>query len=191
MTASNAGASVAADRPLSKNKVPGLFFELLQYPRRFVFESRAARQIVSRALRAVLCALGVTLLLSACASVPSQEMSDARRALDAAEQAEARRLLPLAMKRASTKLESANSALRAGQYDEARLLAREAREEAIAVRVLAGRSEEIRQAVASARAQGRAWQDMDQLMHRAIAMSRDGDIKGALSVSEKAIGMLR
>lgn len=118
-------------------------------------------------------------------------MSDARRALDAAEQAEARRLLPLAMNRASTKLESANSALRAGQYDEARQLAREAREEAIAVRVLAGRSEEIRQAVASARAQGRAWQDMDQLMQRAIAMSRDGDIKGALSVSEKAIEMLR
>ena len=164
-----------------------LFAEFLQCPRRLVFGRRTA----SRNVRSVLASLGVALLLSACASVPSQEMSDARRALDAAEQAEARRLLPLAMKRATTTLESANSALRAGQYDEARQLARKARDEAIAVRVLAGRSEAIRQGVASARAQGRAWQDMDQLMQRAIALSRDGDIKGALSVSEKAIEMLR
>lgn len=185
------GASVAAATLGLKNKVPGLFVELLQCPCRFVFGRCAARQIVSRTFRAALCALGMTLLLSGCASVPSQEMSDARRALDAAEQAEARRLLPLAMKRANTTLESANSALRAGQYDEARRLAREARDEAIAVRVLAARSEEIRQGVASARAQGRSWQGMDELMQRAIAMSRDGDTKGALSVSEKAIGMLR
>ncbi|MFT5445832.1 MAG: hypothetical protein ACI9DC_000993 [Gammaproteobacteria bacterium] len=171
--------------------MPELFAEVLQCPRRFVFGRRIARLIALRGVRSVLALVGVTLLLSACASVPSQEMSDARRALDAAEQAEARRLLPLAMKRASTTLESANSALRAGQYDEARQLAREARDEAIAVRVLAGRSEEIRHSVASARAQGRAWQDMDQLMQRAIAMSRNGDIKGALSLSEKAIGMLR
>jgi hypothetical protein len=122
-----------------------LFAEVLQCPRRFVFGRRIARLIALRGVRSVLALVGVTLLLSACASVPSQEMSDARRALD----------------------------------------------EAIAVRVLAGRSEEIRHSVASARAQGRAWQDMDQLMQRAIAMSRNGDIKGALSLSEKAIGMLR
>ena len=171
--------------------MPEVLADFFQCPRRLVFGRRTACRIASRNVRSVLASLGVALLLSACASVPSQEMSDARRALDAAEQAEARRLLPLAMKRATTTLESANSALRAGQYDEARQLARKARDEAIAVRVLAGRSEEIRQGVASARAQGRAWQDIDQLMQRAIAMSRDGDIKGALSVSEKAIGMLR
>ena len=171
--------------------MPELFSELLQFPRRLRFGRRTARGIASRSVRSVLVSLGAALLLSACASVPSQEMSDARRALDAAEQAQARRLLPLALKRASTTLESANSALRAGQYDEARQLALEARDEAIAVRVLAARSEQIRQGIASARAQGRAWQGMEQLLQRAIAMSRDGNIKGALSVSEQAMGMLR
>lgn len=144
-----------------------------------------------RSVRGVFAPLAILLLLSACASVPSQEMSDARRALDAAEQADARRLLPLAMQRASSTLDSANSALRAGQYNEARQLALDAREEAIAVRVLAARSERVRLAVATARAQGRDWQAVDELMQRAIAMSREGDMEGALSVSERAIEMLR
>ncbi len=166
--------------------MPDLFAVLLHRPRRLALERQTAQSRVHR----VLAVLVVSLLLSACASVPSQEMSDARRALDAAEQADARRLLPLAMKRASTTLDNANSALRAGQYDEARQLALDAREEAIAVRVLAARSEQVRLAVAAARAQGRAWQPIDELMQRAIAMSREGDLKGALSVSEKVLEML-
>jgi len=113
-------------------------------------------------------------------------MSDARRALNAAEQADARRLLPITMGRASASLDSANSALRAGQYEQARLLARSARDEAIAARVLATRLVQVREAIARARAEDRAWQDAEQLVQRALEMSRAGDTRGALSSVEQA-----
>jgi len=131
-------------------------------------------------------AIGLVSILGACASVPSQEMSDARRALNAAEQADARRLLPITMGRASASLDSANSALRAGQYEQARLLARSARDEAIAARVLATRLVQVREAIARARAEDRAWQDAEQLVQRALEMSRAGDTRGALSSVEQA-----
>ena len=135
-------------------------------------------------------AIGAALMLTACASVPSQEMSDARRALDAASQAGAQRLLPVAMGRASTTLDSATSALRAGQYDEARVLALSARDEAIDSRVLATRLVQIREGIAKARTEGRAWQEADRLMQRALTSSRAGDASGALSSSEQALLLL-
>ena len=150
---------------------------------------RSAQVILRRASRHVLVfalTIGFALLVGACASVPSQEMSDARRALNAAEQADARRLLPITMGRASANLDSANSALRAGQYEQARLLARSARDEAIAARVLATRLVQVREAIARARAEDRAWQDAEQLVQRALAMSRAGDTRGALSSVEQA-----
>ena len=117
-------------------------------------------------------------------------MSDARRALDAAEQADARRLLPDAMGRASATLDNANSALRAEQYDEARVLAASARDEAIATRQLATRLVRIREAISTARAEGREWQAAEALVQRALDMSRAGNTSGALSVIEQAALLL-
>ena len=133
---------------------------------------------------------GAALMLVGCASVPSQEMSDARRALDAASQADAQRLLPIAMGRASATLDSASSALRAGQYDKARVLALSARDEAIDTRVLATRLVQIREGIAKARSEGRAWQEADRLMQRALANSRAGNTSGALSSAEQALLLL-
>ena len=130
-------------------------------------------------------------MLSACASLPSQEMSDARRALDAALQADARRMLPLELARATAKLQGANDALRVGHYDEARELARAVRDEAIAARVLASRLVHVQGVMATARAQGRGLQDIDVLIRRALEMSRAGDSSGALAIVEQAATSLR
>lgn len=159
-------------------------------PGRGVVRRVALAALLRPALVAVL-AIGAALMQSGCASVPSQEMSDARRALDAALHAGARQLVPSAVERADSTLESASSALRAGQYDEARDLARSSRDEAIAARMLATRLVQIKEAIASARAEGRAWQYTDQLMQRALAMSRAGDTPGALSIADQAVKSLR
>ena len=135
--------------------------------------------------------IGCVTMLSACLSVPSQEMSDARRALEAAVQADVRRLLPIELGRATAKLDSANDALRAGHYDEARELARSARDAAIAARVLATRLVQVRAGVAAARAQGHEWQGADALLQHALEMSREGDTGGALSIVERVAASLR
>ena len=129
--------------------------------------------------------------LGACMSVPSQEMSDARRALDAAVHADARRLLPITIGRASATLDRANDALRAGQYDEARVLARAAQDEAIAARQLAIRLVQIRQGLAEVRDQGQEWRHIEQLVQRALALARAGDTGGALLTSEQAQAALQ
>ena len=154
-------------------------------------DRRVTQGGLSRLWRATAVVMGFCLMLSACVSVPSQEMSDARRALDSAEQAGARTVLPDAMGRASAALDSASRALRAGQYDDARGLARAARDEAIAARMLATRLQQIKAAIAAARTEGRAWQDAEQLLQRALQMSRAGDSDGALSVADKAAISLR
>ncbi|MFT5173432.1 MAG: hypothetical protein ACI8W7_001609 [Gammaproteobacteria bacterium] len=135
--------------------------------------------------------IGCVTMLSACLSVPSQEMSDARRALDAAVQADARRLLPIELGRANAKLDSANEALRSGHYDEARELARSARDAAIVARVLAARLVQVRAGIATARAQGHELQGAEALIQQALKISRDGDTDGALLIVEQVALSLR
>ena len=130
-------------------------------------------------------------MLSACLSVPSQEMSDARRALDAAVQADARRLLPIELGRANSKLDSANDALRSGHYDAARELALSARDAAIATRMLAARLVQVRARIAAARSQGDELQGVEALIQHALKISREGDTGGALLVIERVASSLR
>lgn len=129
--------------------------------------------------------------LAACAGVPSQEMSDARRAFDAAVQADAQQLTPSAIQRASRKLDDANVALRAGKYEQARQLADIARHEAIAARTLSEQLRALQKLITQARTQNQPWQEAQQMMEQAQLASGGGDAKGALALVQRAVNSLR
>lgn len=73
-------------------------------------------------------------LSAACASIPSQEMSDARQAVQAAQEADAGTLAPEQLSEAQRLLEEARGALNLGNYSAARDYARRAKETAIRAR---------------------------------------------------------
>jgi hypothetical protein len=79
------------------------------------------------------------LVLTACASAPVQEMSDARQAIRAARQAGAEQHAPYELATAQQLLNAAETELERRAYDDARLLAEDAREAATRARQAAGR----------------------------------------------------
>ena len=99
--------------------------------------TRAATRIIWR-WRSVLLA-GSVALLPACASLPAQEMSDARQAVDAAMQAGGDQKAAMQMKQARAALAEAEAALNRLQYKTARQLAQQARSEAIEAQQLAAK----------------------------------------------------
>lgn len=77
-----------------------------------------------------LAALVVALVLGGCASAPVQEMSDARQAIQAAEDAGAEQVAPEALQDARLLLDRAQKKLARQAYNSARTDAREARRRA-------------------------------------------------------------
>ncbi len=90
--------------------------------------SRSPRSCFYRIFFAGLLSVG---LLSACAGVPVQEMSDARQAVEAARQADARIYAPEELQAAENLLQRAEEALTEGYYRQAREDAEAAREQAV------------------------------------------------------------
>ena len=84
----------------------------------------------ARSMAARLAAVAALLLLAACAGAPVQEMSDARQAIQAAEEAGAREHAPGAFSDAQKLLSSAEQKLQIRAYSGARHDAREARRRA-------------------------------------------------------------
>ena len=84
----------------------------------------------ARSMAARLTAVAALLLLAACAGAPVQEMSDARQAIQAAEEAGAREHAPGALSDAQRLLTSAEQKLQIKAYSGARHDAREARRRA-------------------------------------------------------------
>ena len=76
----------------------------------------------------VLCLLG--LLLTGCVSLPSQEMSDARRAIQVAQNAGAQKSVSRTFEHAEQAISAAGKALSQGNYKEAALHAQLAKEKA-------------------------------------------------------------
>lgn len=153
--------------------------------------TRLPRRGARVALLALMLAAPLASMLSGCAAVPSQEMSDARRAVDAARDAQAPQHAPAAMERAAGALERASEALRAGDYDRARALATTARDEAIAARMLADQVAQVEHAIADARAGGRPWRGAAALLDEALAASSRGDSERALKLAERALALAR
>lgn len=78
--------------------------------------------------------LGIIFALTACASAPVQEMSDARQAIQAAHAAGAERVARDTLLSARSLLEQAERELESGRYREARRNARDARAQAVLAR---------------------------------------------------------
>lgn len=88
-------------------------------------EFRARSRLATRCA-----AVAALLLLAGCASAPVQEMSDARQAIQAAEEAGAAAYAPEALQDAKRLLTSAERKLQREAYQSARIDAREARRRA-------------------------------------------------------------
>jgi hypothetical protein len=129
--------------------------------------------------------------LGGCASVPSQEMSDARRALDAARAARAAELVPEVMARADGALADASDALRRGDFERARARADAARESAIVARRLAIRIDAVDAELRAARDAGRPWEGAHDLLVHARRVAEEGDVERALAVVDRAEALLR
>ena len=79
----------------------------------------------------------LAVLLTACAAIPAQEMSDARQAIRAAERAGAEKHAPELLAEAQRLVETARLNIQKGEYREAREEAVLAREKAMEARRLA------------------------------------------------------
>ena len=141
--------------------------------------------------RAVAAAASLAALLGACAAVPSQQMSDARRALGAAREAQSERLAPGLFARASATLDRASEALRAGDYEAARTLAAEAHSQAMQARSFAERVSATEASIDAARREGRPWEGARQLLDEAGALAEEGDLERALERLDRADALAR
>lgn len=88
----------------------------------------------SSSLRTSLITLALALAITACGSLPVQEMSDARQALQAAAEAGAKVKAETLYTEADQLLEQAEAALKMNDYKTARNLADQAKEKAILAR---------------------------------------------------------
>lgn len=78
----------------------------------------------------------IVLMISACSTMPAQEMSDARQALQAADQVNAEEKAPVAYKEAKRLLDQAQAEISMHNYYEARRLADAAKKAALRAREL-------------------------------------------------------
>ncbi len=131
-------------------------------------------------------AMLTALFLSACASVPSQEMSDARQAVFSARDADALAYAPRSMESAEQLLDDAEQSLKQGRYDAARDDALEARQAAMKARQVAVAIAEARAAVEDAKARGGAWASAHGLVTEAQAAGRQGDESRAWELALEA-----
>lgn len=139
-----------------------------------------------------ICLLILALGLAAgCATVPSQEMSDARRAIRAAEKAAAGEHAPNALERARDALDNAMNALSQGDYPAAEAAASTARSEAIDARALATEMQLTALSISDARHAGRPVGGAEDFVGRARAAARDGDAERALEYLHRARALAR
>lgn len=127
----------------------------------------------------------VTWLLCGCASVPTQEMSDARQALQAARAAGAETDAPASLRSTKKLLAQAEQALAFGDYDRARREAISAKEEAIEARTVAAAIGKARATLANAQAQGYPLPAAVRVLAEAEAAARIGDASTAVRLAEQ------
>lgn len=92
-----------------------------------------SNHIINKLIRKLII-LSLLIGAAACAAAPVQEMSDARQAINSAEEAGAARYSPQQLDEARQLLDRAQLKLKIGAYGEARRLALDARDEAIRAR---------------------------------------------------------
>jgi len=134
--------------------------------------------------------LGLTgLVLSVvvgCASAPTQEMSDARQAIQAARDAGAEKHAQYNLGNAETLLTQAEEALEAGLYDDARKEAAESKKQAVSARNFALAIGSAEDSLQEARKLGFEWRDTMKILDKARAAAQEGDEEEAVKLANVA-----
>lgn len=121
-----------------------------------------------------------------CASAPTQEMSDARQAIQAARDAGAVQHAPDTLGSAEKLLGWAEQALEEGDYDKARTDAVAAKEEAVKARNMALAIAAAKDALERAKGESFAWRDTEKLIAKAEAAAAKGDEAMAVRIANEA-----
>lgn len=135
-----------------------------------------------------LCLAGLGLIgLGACTTVPSQEMSDARRAIASARNVGVEQSVPKKLMEAEHLLSTAGDALAAGAYDEARVAAASAKAVAVAARTMALQLDQLDRDIQRVNIAGVALgEEVRQLAVRAAIAAQDGALVEARALVERA-----
>lgn len=128
----------------------------------------------------------VALVLVGCAAVPTQELSDARQAIQAAEAADARTYALQRYNAASGELASAEQSVEAGSYSAAKEQAIAAKTLALSARNIALALSRADKAIAEARSLGALWRDTEALYAQAQQAADAGDESQAVLLAGKA-----
>lgn len=129
--------------------------------------------------------LGYTFWLISCATLPTQEMSDARQAVKAAQEVQAMRYVPEPTHKAQESLRRAEALLEAGQFEKARQQALVAKQEAVKAYDMTVAIEQAKQ----------TWQnvaliayplDVENLLKNAEKAAQEGDKESTLLFAEEA-----
>lgn len=131
-------------------------------------------------------ALVAAVFIVACASAPTQEMSDARQAVYSARDAHASDFAPRSMDSAEQLLDSAQQSLKQGRYDVARDDALEARQAAMKARQVAVAIADARAALEHAKTRGNAWVSVEVLIDEAQTAGQQGDESRAWELATEA-----
>lgn len=141
-------------------------------------------------MRHRLIALLCSAFLASCASLPpTQEMSDARQALQTAEEIGARQILEARMQRVESLLRRAEQRLSVREYGLARGDALAARQNASRIRAIVWSIKQAQEAMASLTADDPRRPEVKRLIDTAITAARDGEDEHAIELSRRAMAM--
>lgn len=128
----------------------------------------------------------VVLMLTACATAPTQEMSDARQAVRAAQEAGAELHAPDVLNTAEQQLDRAGERLHEHNYRQARKEAVAAREQAFEAQEMALAIGAAVNSVEKAREKGVLSAEADVLLQRAQDAASHGDVQVAVRLANEA-----
>ena len=149
--------------------------------------NRRASMVKLRWWLAAWCSLAVI----GCASVPSQELSDARRAISAAEKVDADVHAPQLLANAKAALEQARDALARDDYKRARMGAASAHQQAVDARTLAAETQLTVLTINEARQLGRRVAGAEDLLRRAGEAAGANNAARALALLHRARALAR
>lgn len=130
--------------------------------------------------------VAMALLLAACASLPTQEMSDARQAIDSARHAGAVDDAPFAYEQAVALIERARDSMQLEHYQRARSDALAAKSFAVSARHIAIAIGDAERAIDLGRDRGHNVGPAMLMVTQARAAARDGDETRAIDLARKA-----
>jgi len=128
----------------------------------------------------------IVLMLTACATAPTQEMSDARQAVRAAQEAGAQLHAPDVLNNAEQQLDHAGEQLHKHDYRQARKDAVAAREQAFDAQEMALAIGAAVNSVEKARDKGVLSAEADVLLKRAKEAASHGDVQVAVRLANEA-----